>query len=296
MNLQKEKSSRADSWDEVRTITVEESRQYFKKFTFEVLTSKPENILEKDSFESTQNQNTLGIYFKENAWNEDLEGETRVYLVKDPEGKTAAFFSIKCGLVLKRNLYDKLDEDERQFVDMVVTAKRANDQETIQSYYEYGDSEFDDIDRLFEIADRRCDTKNETDKMQDADKTLKVEECFSAIELKHFCRNENYFCDKALRVPLGFGIFWEVIVKKILDIVDDVGCKYIYIFAADHSKEPEIKRLVYYYKSAYKFYECDEDDIIIIKPEYDRECYSLVQEIAKLKQNRETVWQEYSDV
>lgn len=296
MNLQKERNSSADSLHEVRKITVEESRQYFEKFTFEVLTSKPENRSVKDSFESTQNKNTLGTYFKERAWDEDLEGETRVYLVKDPDGKTAAFFSIKCGLVLKRNLYDKLDEEERQFVDMVVSAKRANNQGALQSYYEYGESEFEDIDRLFDIADRRCDTKNETDEMQDGDKTLKVEECFSAIELKHFCRNENYSCDKDLRVPLGFGIFWEVIVKKILEIVDDVGCKYVYIFAADHSEEPEIKRLVYYYKSAYKFYECDEDDIIIIKPEYDRECYSLVQEIAKLRENRESVWQEYSDV
>ena len=72
-------------------------------------------------------------------------------------------------------------------------------------------------------------------------------------------------------------------------------CKYLYLFAADHTEQADIKKLVYYYKSSLKFYECD-DDIMLIKPEYDENCYGLVQEIAKLRENREAVWQEYSDI
>ena len=100
-------------------------------------------------------------------------------------------------------------------------------------------------------------------------------------------------------IPLGFGLFWEQIVPTILDITKRVGCKYIYLFAADRTEEFEVsdmKKLVRYYKNAFKFYECDEDDLIIVKPEYDEYCYGLIQEVSKLEKNRDAVWHEFSDV
>ena len=33
-------------------------------------------------------------------------------------------------------------------------------------------------------------------------------------------------------------MFWELIVPKILEIADSVGCKYVYLFAADNSQTP----------------------------------------------------------
>ena len=87
---------------------------------------------------------------------------------------------------LEKSQYDKLEEDERSFVDMLVKAKQEDDQETINNYYEYGSAEFSDIDRLFKIADKRIDSKNETRELGDGQYTLKVEECFSGIELRHF--------------------------------------------------------------------------------------------------------------
>ena len=65
-----------------------------------------------------------------------------------------------------------------------------------------------------------------------------------------------YIPDEHLDFPLGFGIFWEVIVPRILEITEHIGCQYLYLFAADHTE----------------------------------------QEIAKLRENREAVWQEYSDI
>lgn len=260
------------------------------------MTSKESNkdtILE---FQSQKNHNTLCEYLKSNAWNDDLDGETRIYLVKDTEGRVALFFSLKCGLLFNKNQYDKLEEDERAFVDMLVEAKRNNDQETINGYYEYGNLEFSDIDRLFLIAEKRIESKDETQELGDGKNALKVAECFSGIELRHFCRNEAYHCPSDLKTPLGFGIFWEVIVREIFKITRQIGCKYLYLFAADKTENSDIKKLVRYYKSALKFYECEEDDIIIIKPEYDKNCYGLIQEISKLSSNQEAVWQEFSDV
>ncbi len=126
-----------------------------------------------------------------------------------------------------------------------------------------------------------------------------MEKCVSAIELRHLCRNEEYMVPEEVEIPLGFGLFWEKIVPTLLDITEKVGCKYIYLFAADRTTEFEhsdIKKLVRYYKNAFKFYECDEDDLIIVKPEYDDDCYGLIQEVSKLASNREAVWHEFSDV
>lgn len=260
------------------------------------MTSKENNKGIITEFQSQRNNNTLGDYLKNSAWNEDLGGETRIYLVKDPDGCVALFFSLKCGLLFSKNQYDKLEDDERAFVDMIVDAKRSNDQETINGYYEYGSLEFSDIDRLFEIAERRIHSKNEAQELGDGKNTLKVAECFSGIELRHFCRNENYKAPFDLKTPIGFGIFWEVIVREILKITQKIGCKYLYLFAADKTENSDIKKLVRYYKSALKFYECEEDDIIIIKPEYDEDCYGLIQEISKLSSNQDAIWQEFSDV
>ena len=260
------------------------------------MTSKEDNKNIISEFQSQRNNNTLGIYLKNNAWEDDLEGETKIYLVKDLKGRAALFFSLKCGLLFSKNQYDKLEEDERDFVDMIVDAKQNNNQETLNGYYEYGSSEFSDIDRLFLIADKRIESKNEIQKLGDGKNVLKVAECFSGIELQHFCRNEAYCCPSDLKTPLGFGIFWEVIVREVLKITRQIGCKYLYLFAADKTENSDIKKLVRYYKNTLKFYECEEDDIIIIKPEYDNNCYGLVQEISKLSSNQEAVWQEFSDV
>ena len=45
-------------------------------------------------FTSKKNNNTLENYIRDadKAWADDLEGETRVYLVKDESGTVALFF------------------------------------------------------------------------------------------------------------------------------------------------------------------------------------------------------------
>ena len=85
-------------------------------------------------------------------------------------------------------------------------------------------------------------------------------------------------------------------LQRCRDLIDMAFPEYLYLFAADKSENSDIKKLVRYYKDALKFYECEEDDIIIIKPEYDKYCYGLVEEISKLAENRETIWEEFSDI
>ena len=57
------------------------------------------------------------------------------------------------------------------------------------------------------IADKRIDSKMRQEELGDGQYTLKVEECFSGIELRHFCKNEAYSYPDEFKTPIGFGIF-----------------------------------------------------------------------------------------
>jgi hypothetical protein len=252
-------------------------------------------------FVSKKANNQLESYIRDEdkAWAEDSDGETRVYLVKDESGEIALFFSVKCGLLVGENPKYKLTPAERELVGCIVDAKKENNNDAIENYYSYGFNEFGErIDVLFEVANRRMDIKKDA-KATGQVENWRVEKCVSAMELRHFCKNEKYTTPDELGIPFGFGIFWEIIVPKLLEITKIVGCKYIYLFAADKTEEfgdSDIRKLVRYYKNALKFYESDEDDLIIVKPDYDENCYGLIQEVNKLEKNREAVWHEFSDV
>ncbi len=113
---------------------------------------------------SKKANNQLEAYIKneDKAWAEDTDGETRVYLIKDESGKIALFFSIKCGLLIGENLKYKLSEDERQFVELLIEAKKESDETARENYYDAGCSLYGDrVDVLFEIADKRLDSKME---------------------------------------------------------------------------------------------------------------------------------------
>lgn len=131
-----------------------------------------------------------------------------------------------------------------------------------------------------------------------SENTINVPNCISAIELRHLCKNEDFIVPEEVDIPLGFGIFWEIIVPIIIDITKKVGCKYVYLFAADKTEgqnEIEMKKLISYYKNNFKFSECDEG-IKFVKPEYDNHCYGLIQRVSKMESNREAIWHEFSDI
>ena len=220
-------------------------------------------------------------------------------MIKDKSGKFALFFFVKCGLLIGENIRYKLTEDERNFVDILIEAKMDNNEKVREDYYDAGWSLYKErVDVLFEIADKRVEAKMDAKATGQAE-NWKVEKCVSAMELIHLCKNEKFEVPEEVGIPLGFGLFWEKIVPILLEITKQMGCKYIYLFAADKTEEFEasnVKKLVRYYKNAFKFYECDEDNLIIVKPDYDLDCYGLIQEVSKLEKNRNAVWHEFSDV
>lgn len=253
---------------------------------------KNKNKIKK--FTATDRGKNLEEYLKNKAWSDDSKGETRVYLVKDEDDEIVLFFSLKCGLLYKKYIYDKLEKIEKDYVDMIVEAKMKNDVQAVQDYYEIEIFEDDRRTGLFQIANERFEIKRENIKLNDELNAHKVEECFSAIELQYFCKNNSYKPKKILDVPIGVGVFWEVIVPLVCDINETIGCRYLYLFAADNTNNKNEKDLVKYYKTSLKF--DDIGDLIVVKPYYDIGCYSLYQEISELGTNREVIWQQFSDV
>lgn len=276
------------------TINTDDKRKYFQGFRAEILTSNQMNQQLIQDFSATGDGEGLEYYLKNYAWSADLEGETKVYLVKDKEGTVALFFSIKCGLVYKSYQYDNLESDKLEFVNMLIDAMAQNDTDTLENYYNSGMYPDVEMDYLFRIAKNRIGLKLEEKELQDNKFTLKVEECYSAIEIHHFCKNSLYKSDRQVGVPLGFGIFWEVIVPLVCEITGKLGCKYLYLFAADQTNDAEVKKLIQYYKNELKF--SDVEDMMLIKPYYDKGCLGLVQTIADLQYNRDAVWEEFSEV
>ncbi len=282
-------------------MNIVEKREYFREFRYEPLTSRPENKRAINEFVSKRANNTLEDYLRDEdkAWADDLSGETRVYLVKDKAGDIALFFSLKCGLLVGENPNEKLSDEHEDFVDAVIDVMKIKDDVSIQKMYEAGMSMYgENVDRLFEISRRRLDAKTESTDIGQSENTINVPSCISAIELRHLCRNDCFVVPDEIGIPLGFGVFWEMIVPLVVDITKKVGCKYLYLFAADTSdgqNESKTRKLVSYYKNNFKFSECDEG-IKFVKPEYDNYCYGLMQRVSDLERNRETIWHEFSDI
>ena len=76
---------------------------------------------------ATEEGKELEKFLKDRAWEADSEGETRVYLVKDENGSVVLFFSLKCGLLYKKYQYDELEEDKREFVNLLIEAIQQKD-------------------------------------------------------------------------------------------------------------------------------------------------------------------------
>lgn len=234
-------------------MTIEEVKSYFDgHFSVERLTAKAENKDLIKSFKAPEKGFKLGEYLREKAWTDDLEGETKVYLIKDDEGFLVAFFSIKCGLLYDSHEYEKLRGDELEFVNLVLEQYEMNlpdKGDIIQSYYDCYEQIADERkDKLIEIAFQRYDDSEEVRTSKDGSSMKRVHETFSAIEIAHFCKNDcyEYNIDNMIGVSLGSGLFWEKIIPKIKEAISIVGCKYRYLFAADNSDFEKVRSLVRY--------------------------------------------------
>lgn len=263
-------------------------------------------------------------YLKNSAWIEDISGATKVYLVKDREtGAIVFFFALQAGLLYKSIEEDDyiLSEKEREIVNLCVEYRLDSSNEiTPDDVFEwYADSQLDK-EKLLKIIEEKADIK--LNAQQDREITgqdvniMRVSETFPGIVLTHFCKNQNYTLSEKLSFPLGFYVFWEIVTEAILHIASLLGCRYLYLFAADSTErqwstqsfmdylyddmdeDRELEKLSYrlveYYKNEMKFEEVQ--GMTILKPSYDFQCFSLIQSIGELSEKKKAAWIEHSDI
>lgn len=283
-------------------MAIEDVQKFYQSFQCEVLTSSDKNKSEIQDFSSKIRKNSLEQYLKERAWESDSNGETRVYLIREPENKQIVmFFSLRCGLAFTtHNLddaYQSLNNIEKAFVQKIVDSRLKEPASYPDKYMESAKKIYPhNWENLLKISERRYETQKEANSIGDSKSVQKVEACYAAIELQHFCRADNYSIPPDIKLPLGFGLFWEIIVPRIIEITNMVGCEYLYLFAADRSDNPDDKKLISYYKDSLSFCELEGEGVILLKPEYDNNCMGLLQNAQCLQTSREDAWERYADI
>lgn len=262
---------------------------------------------------------------KEAAWIEDINGDTKVYLVKDIQtGVIVFFFALKAGLLYRAIGDDdyELTTKEREIINLCIEYRLDPVNEyTEDDVFEWYADEPLDKNKLIRIIEEKIDVKlaakADQNKVEDNVNIVRVSKTFPGIVLTHFCKNEECSFSEELLFPLGFYVFWELIIEKVLQIASILGCQYLYLFSADRTEdvgnivEPLIDyiyadiydeldektpayKLVDYYKNELKFE--DVQNMTILKPSYDFECFSLIQPIRKLLDNRNAAWIQHSDI
>lgn len=285
------------------------------RLTVETLTSDKNNEFKIRDFKANSYGKGLEYYLKENAWEDDCNRETKVYLVKDSVTKEILFyFALSAGLVYKEIRDDdyNLSELEREIVETCVETYLNNINEiTVDDILEWYSNESVDRFKLTRIIEEKIDVKlqalRDSKINEESLKIKRVSETFPGIVITHFCKNENATTFFNLSFPLGFYVFWEIIVGIVLKISKLLGVKYLYLFAADNTQDQGTKsmnlfstdlvenssvlKLVNYYKNDFKFKPAQS--VTILKPYYDFECYSLVQPVSKLIPNRVKAWEQH---
>lgn len=321
--------------------TISEQKQYLTDNLFvERLRCRESNSEDIKTFVQATRGEKLSRYLIENAWEDDFSLSNKVFLVRDKNTEEIAFYyALSCGILYTdyNELEKNLSTEEKELVDELVEAiryshKKNPTQKDLEAadiaYGEAIDSirkkckSIERVQILIELSEQIEQLKDEKadafENSKEKNNVYPVKETFPAIDLKFFCRNGSYIPPIELDFKLGVFVFWELIVPHILKISDMIGCKYLYLFAADNteikeklndtinqfpsfdeeysdelkklenSDEQIARKLVSYYIKELKFQQISR--FSILKPHFDRDCITLLQDISELPEKREAVW------
>lgn len=255
------------------------------------------NIYAVADFSNTKNPN-LEDTLKNEAYEEDENGNVAYYLIKNADGKILFYFSIKCGM-----LYDEAYEIEQ--------LRRLN-----EFYYHLVELEKDPasseedkklIGKVLEgVRTRKGLKKNdlvginnlkankllEDLKKESEGKLRQVGRTFAGVEIVHFCVNENnrdVWADFGFKQKIGIVVFWHFIIPKILELKKIIGCEYLFLFAADFTPD---KVLINYYTANLGFDESNKHGTAI--PIYDYACTFLYQELKDIEVKQRRFYEDFN--
>ncbi len=247
---------------------------------------------------------SLVNYLKEFGLKEEQDGKTAYYVIKTRQNEMLMFFSMKCGALFDALLDENEVQKDCQRLTILLQAMenaeggglREDEVNKILTKYQIGDKiSFEDIENI--VAKKRW--KKEllirlaSDKQtEDNNKILRVLSTRSAIELVHFCTNDNMkskWNTYNMGHPMGETLFWKFIAPKFFDVQAIVGCEYAFLFAADLSEDGS---LVNYYDVSLKFQK--RLDVGTNKPFYDFCCDFMCQDVNDMRKNRQLFFENFN--
>jgi predicted house-cleaning noncanonical NTP pyrophosphatase (MazG superfamily) len=253
------------------------------------LSSDSSNMYLVESFYNETND-TIAQTLKNEAYGEDESKSVAYYVVKHPNGQILFFFSLKCGLLfdhfIRPELLDQLQKLAKGLSDIsddktLTPEQRRDITDVMEKIRANKGVTKEDIHKL---RQQKLDILEELEKEFNAD-IARVGKTFSGIELVHFCSNsdtDDSWENFALPQLRGTVIFWYFVVPMVMEALKYVGCQYLFLFAADKSKE---EKLVRYYEDQLNFKRPDE--LATAKPFYDFTCKFMCHEISSLEKERE---------
>ena len=263
-----------------------EQKSTLESLKVERLSSNPDNLRLVEHF-SSRNGN-LAAALKSDAFEDDANGRIAYYLVKNALGDILFYFSLKCGqlydyfiqehqldLLKKLMIYfqdvisdESTTEDDRRLIEKI--------REDIRTQKGFSKTELKNIKKSEQIV---RDVEQAID-----DNLQRVGQTFAGVELVQFSKNEacKAYID-SLNFSRRFGeiVFWYYVVPIIEEVTKLVGCRYVFLFAADSTPDQE---LVNYYRDL-QF--SDDKEHSAAMPLYDLMCRFMYQEVGTLGQNRE---------
>lgn len=258
------------------------------------LSSKDEHKSLIFSFENTRNPNLIES-LRNTAWDEDAEGSTAYYIIKTKDGIPLFFFSLKCGALYQHLDEEQIKERKKAYAlakRLISNPKNKEEEELaaiiLEQFRAGRDIADDEIKRFIS---QKTNTKQNIlkfllgDRSKDPNKhIIRVSNTHSGIELVHFCSNEKakeLWREYNLPQSIGKVVFWYYIVPILQKVRETVGCKYLFLFAADGTED---ETLINYYNVELKL--TRPSNIGTSKPIYDFNCVFMCSEITNLLEHR----------
>jgi hypothetical protein len=229
----------------------QEQLNQLNTLTCERLSANEKNLRIVDSFCNVRNEELSNI-LKGEAYHDDEENRLAYYVVKDAHQNILFYFSLKCGM-----LYDRFIEGEGlrkiiEFYDFLSKLKGSsiidNDQKKSIEVIQESIRTKKGLKKTQVMELLRGVARDEIDKLF-GDEQRTVGKTFSGIEIVHFCANDDcrgQWDALGLKKKIGAVVFWHFIVPKILEVLNVIGCEYIFLFAADLTPD---EHLVNYYRT-----------------------------------------------
>ena len=241
-------------------------------------------------------RNIIDIFSSDEYLRNDIDGHLASFVIVSPSGLPMAFFSLRCGELFKKSSTYKMQLSHNAYSAIrtlmsnpfITGAERDELMSHIEKAQEEGLS-FEDFEQL---SSKKVLMKQ--DELLEVDKDItRVHKVHPAIEIKLFGTNasaNSYW--KSLDLPeemkMGETLFWIKVVDKIRQMMDMVGCEFVYLFAADNEPEGE---LVQYYRVRLNF--GSDSKMSANKPHFDYMSQFLFQSVKDLFEKQQYFLDKY---